>query len=178
MKRPASRLRLVLLLAILCSCIGCDQTTKHIATKSLSQSPTQSYFGDTLRLGYALNPGGFLSAGGSFSPESRFAVFVVFNSCVMIGLVAFLIKTWNSPPLVFVSLALILAGGVGNLIDRVTNNGLVTDFLNIGIGSLRTGIFNVADIAVMLGAFGLFVGVLKYPDFENKTNPDASAPPE
>ena len=40
----------------------------------------------------------------------------------------------------FVSLAYILAGGVGNLIDRVFNDGLVTDFLNIGVGPLRTGI--------------------------------------
>ena len=46
----------------------------------------------------------------------------------------------------------ILAGGIGNLIDRILNNGLVTDFINVGIGPLRTGIFNVADIAFTCGA--------------------------
>ena len=34
--------------------------------------------------------------------------------------------------------------------DRVTQGGNVTDFLNIGVGPLRTGIFNCADVALML----------------------------
>jgi signal peptidase II len=52
----------------------------------------------------------------------------------------------------FIACVGILAGGLGNLIDRVTNHGQVTDFLNLGIGSLRTGIFNVADVAITGGA--------------------------
>ena len=44
--------------------------------------------------------------------------------------------------------AAILAGGVGNLWDRVVDQGGVTDFLNVGIGGLRTGIFNVADMYI------------------------------
>ena len=45
-------------------------------------------------------------------------------------------------------LALLLAGALGNLIDRIRWDGLVIDFLNLGIGPLRTGVFNVADMAV------------------------------
>jgi signal peptidase II len=56
----------------------------------------------------------------------------------------------------FVALGLLLAGGVGNLIDRINQNGHVTDFLNVGIGPVRTGIFNVADMAIMAGAGLLF----------------------
>jgi signal peptidase II len=48
--------------------------------------------------------------------------------------------------------AFILAGGMSNMIDRVLA-GVVIDFMNIGIGSLRTGIFNVADMAIMAGLF-------------------------
>lgn len=171
-KRAVPKLRVVLLLAILSSCIGCDQATKQMATESLSQSPPQSFLSDTFRLEYAQNPGGFLSAGGEFSSEFRFAVFVVFNSTVMLGLIVFLLKNWDSPILMFVSLAYLLAGGIGNLIDRVFNDGLVTDFLNIGIGPFRTGIFNVADVAVMVGAFGMFVCVFKYSDFKNGDDED------
>ena len=47
-------------------------------------------------------------------------------------------------------LALVVAGGVSNLADRVAH-GAVVDFLNVGLGSLRTGIFNVADMAIMTG---------------------------
>jgi signal peptidase II len=173
MSRPAVKLRIVLLLTIFCSCIGCDQATKQFATKNLQESPPQSFLGDTVRLDYALNPGGFLSAGGAMSPESRFAVFIIFNSCVMTGLAVFLFKTWDSPILMFISLAYILAGGIGNLIDRVTNDGLVTDFLNLGIGSLRTGIFNVADVAVLLGTFGLFISIARSPDKAADDEPES-----
>jgi len=48
--------------------------------------------------------------------------------------------------------ALILSGGGSNLYDRIVNDGAVIDFLNIGISSVRTGIFNVADMAIMAGA--------------------------
>lgn len=53
-------------------------------------------------------------------------------------------------------------GGIGNLVDRILLSGLVTDFINIGIGNLRTGIFNVADMAIMTGVIGLiFVELVK-----------------
>ncbi len=42
------------------------------------------------------------------------------------------------------------AGGVSNWIDRLLG-GSVVDFLNVGIGWMRTGVFNVADVAIMLG---------------------------
>ena len=48
-----------------------------------------------------------------------------------------------------IALALYIGGGLGNLIDRLFNNGVVVDFMNVGVGSLRTGIFNVADMAIM-----------------------------
>ena len=50
------------------------------------------------------------------------------------------------------ALSLMAAGGVGNLIDRWTA-GHSTDFLNLGIGPIRTGIFNVADATLMAGCF-------------------------
>ncbi len=53
---------------------------------------------------------------------------------------------------------LILAGGFGNLYDRAVNDGRVVDFMLLQIGPLKTGVFNVADIAILAGLFGfLFV---------------------
>jgi signal peptidase II len=54
-----------------------------------------------------------------------------------------------------VGLALYFAGGASNLVDRVMR-GSVIDFLNVGVGPLRTGIFNVADMAILLGV-GIFL---------------------
>jgi signal peptidase II len=58
------------------------------------------------------------------------------------------------------AIALVAGGGIGNLIDRLAYNGAVIDFLNVGIGGLRTAIFNVADVAVFLGAAMLIIRVL------------------
>jgi signal peptidase II len=60
--------------------------------------------------------------------------------------------------------ALFVAGGASNLVDRIIY-GMVIDFMNVGIGSLRTGIFNVADMAIMLGAGVLVIEGYRYePD--------------
>ncbi len=58
---------------------------------------------------------------------------------------------WEMPRTRFTAVALILAGGMGNLIDRVLQDGVVVDFINVGIGPVRTGIFNVADVAITSG---------------------------
>jgi hypothetical protein len=55
-------------------------------------------------------------------------------------------------------ITLLAASGLGNLIDRFAQDGRVTDFINVGVGSVRTGIFNVADV---LGVLGIVVPMLK-----------------
>jgi len=157
MARYRKLARLTLALAILSSFIGCDQATKKYATETLQHSEPQSYLGDTVRLDYALNPGGFLSLGSQLSETARFRVFVGFNLCLLTAVTVFLFYNWNVRLTIFVSLTYILAGGIGNLIDRISNHGLVTDFLNVGVGPLRTGIFNVADVGIVFGAVALAI---------------------
>lgn len=55
----------------------------------------------------------------------------------------------------FLAVLGLLAGGLGNLIDRLAHDGLVIDFINLGVGPLRTGIFNVADVAITGGGLAL-----------------------
>jgi signal peptidase II len=55
------------------------------------------------------------------------------------------------PRLALLGVSVFVAGGVSNLLDRIVY-GNVIDFMNVGVGPLRTGIFNVADMAVILGA--------------------------
>jgi len=153
----ANRLtRLGMLIAVLVSAIGCDQVTKSIATRSLAPLPRQSFLGDTLRLEYAQNPGAFLGMGGDLKPGLRFWSLTVVNGALLVVLGYVLISRWDMAPGNFAAWTLILAGGIGNLIDRVSQQGLVTDFLNLGIGPVRTGIFNVADMAITAG-FALFL---------------------
>lgn len=146
--------RLLLAFTILSTCIGCDQATKGLASRTLKDAPPKTYMGGALRLEYALNSGGFLSLGGELPKHVRTGFFIVFNICMMASICGFLIVRRQISLLLFVAILYFLAGGVGNLIDRVTNDGLVIDFLNVGLGPLRTGIFNVADMALVFGGAG------------------------
>jgi signal peptidase II len=145
----ADRWRLAL--QIVLWCLALDQSTKVLATWLLPTVPI-SFLGDTFRLQHALNTGAFLGMAGTWSPEVRFWLLTVLNAGFLVALLAVLLKNWRMPRWQFIACVGILAGGLGNLIDRVTNHGQVTDFLNLGIGSLRTGIFNVADVAITGGA--------------------------
>ena len=156
-------LRLVALAAILTTCVGCDQLTKRIARQHLDGSPPRSYCGDTFRLIYAENPGAFLGLGGQLPPMARWTLLVVVNSLVAAALTVIIL--WNSSMSAMraTACALLLSGALGNLIDRVRFDGLVIDFMNLGVGPLRTGIFNVADVAVSLGAVLLILPHLASP---------------
>lgn len=142
--------RIALLLSIVTSCVGCDQVTKAAARECLAYSPPMSFLGDVFRLEYVENPGAFLGVGANLSDHWR-ATLLIAGACAWLLAVAFMLTRELSLPR-FSGLALILAGGIGNLIDRILNHNAVVDFMNIGIGSVRTGIFNVADVALMCGA--------------------------
>jgi signal peptidase II len=144
--------RLVLLVAIV-GTIGCDRVSKHIVTRELADMPARSYLGDTVWLGYVENPGGFLSLGAGLPPAARTFVFTGATG-VMLAVFTFVAvrSRWSGRRAI--GAALFVAGGAANWIDRAVS-GSVVDFLSVGIGPLRTGVFNVADVAIMLGALVL-----------------------
>ncbi|MBP7962530.1 MAG: signal peptidase II [Caldilineaceae bacterium] len=153
--------RILLLLLVLFSTVGCDQATKSVARTYLAGENALSFLGGIFRLHYAENPGAFLSLGARLSPEAQYWIFVVVVTTILAGLLGYLV--WAAlrerdqlPTLVLVALSLFLGGGVGNLIDRLIFDGRVSDFMVIQVGSLSTGVFNVADMALML-ALGLIL---------------------
>ena len=77
--------RSVLLCLLLAATAGCDRVTKHLAMTNLAGMPEQSFLADTIRLDYHENPGGFLSAGASWRPEVRTAVFQVANGAFLLA---------------------------------------------------------------------------------------------
>ena len=89
--------------------------------------------------------------GDSLSSPTRFMIFTLLVFAMMLVLMILLhLKKFTRQEAWAYSL--VFAGGIGNLIDRAfRTEGKVIDFMNMGIGSLRTGIFNVADMAIMAG---------------------------
>jgi signal peptidase II len=148
---------IALVLITLLACVGCDQATKEIAKEHLRGADVISFFGDTIRLQYAENTGAFLGIGSSLSEGTRNLAFTVIVGVVLTALLVYLLVANTLSRYTTIALSLICAGGFGNLIDRVAYGGYVVDFLNIGIGGLRTGIFNVADVAIMVGAFSIVI---------------------
>lgn len=136
---------------VLCGTVGCDQATKHFARTKLNQFDSAMFLGGLGELRLAENPGAFLSLGASLTPATRTLIFTGMAGGGLLALLLYLLLRPQSQRLAFAGLALVLAGGASNLIDRLTQNGLVTDFLMLRCGPLQTGVFNVADMVVMLG---------------------------
>ena len=139
-----------LLILIVCT-ISCDQVTKRFAATHLKDAPRQTYLGDTIRLEYAENEGAFLGLGNEWSDSVRFWLFVVGNGVLLSWIGFWIWQHRNAPIGHTLGLAFIWGGGVSNFADRILSDGRVVDFLNMGIGPVRTGIFNVADVAIMAG---------------------------
>ncbi|TKB62693.1 MAG: signal peptidase II [Nitrospira sp.] len=154
--------RSLLVLLLLIFCVGCDQLTKEAAHQYLALQPQQSWFHDTVRLQYAENTGAFLSLGGDLSEGLRVFLFQVFPALCLVAL-AMVLFAQQIPLFTAIAWSLVLSGGLGNLLDRIMNDGRVIDFMNLGIGSLRTGIFNVADVCITTGVVLLVIHTFQPP---------------
>ncbi|MBU2864539.1 signal peptidase II [Reinekea forsetii] len=162
--------RLKVLLPLMAVTIIVDQLSKLWAVSFLKSGPQYSYLFDSIRILYAENYGAFLGLGTSLDPNLRFWIFTALVGVFLTALLIYVLVSKDMDKISLISLALVLAGGYSNFIDRALNNGGVVDFLNMGIGGLRTGIFNIADVYIMIGAGLMIVGPAIFGHKENKTH--------
>ena len=155
---PSLKSRLMLMVPVIGLGILIDQLSKVWAVRYLMGGPSFSYVGDTIRIGYAENHGAFLGMGNSLSPELRFVIFTALVGLFLLGLLIYMIIAKDMDRISLWALSLIFAGGFSNFVDRAMNDGAVVDFLNMGLGGLRTGIFNIADVYIMIGAGLILIG--------------------
>ncbi len=138
--------------------VGCglllDQLTKEIAMATLRDAGRIPILGPFAFLDYAENTGAFLSLGATMPEPLRFWMLTVFTGGILAVLAAWLLFRRRMYTGDIISLSLLLTGGIGNLIDRIRFDGHVVDFMVLSAGGrLRTGVFNVADVAIMVGIF-------------------------
>ncbi len=151
------KLKLFLFCLSLFLFVGCDRVTKQLAKDHLMNREPISYFYDTCIFVYAENTGAALSMGDGLSKAAGFWLLSMLPLLFLIS--ALVYSIYHSKEfrwLKMFSLALVIGGGLGNVIDRIMYDRHVTDFMILGIGSLKTGIFNVADVCVTFGIIGLF----------------------
>ena len=148
--------KIALVFSLAAAIVCTDLVTKSVFERAFYGQPTLHLLGDTVRVGFVLNTGVFLSLGHTLGPQTRFWLFIVGVGGVLALLLGLTLKDARFRTPEVASVAAIIGGGVGNLVDRV-QLGAVRDFLNVGIGPLRTGIFNVADMAITFGGIALIL---------------------
>jgi len=152
------RYRLAILVPLIGLGVLVDQLSKLWAISALRGGPRFSFLFDTVRISYAENTGAFLGLGTNLPPHLRFVILTALVGVFLLALLVYLLRSKEMDRLSLAALGLVFVGGFSNFIDRALNEGAVVDFLNLGLGGLRTGIFNLADVFIMVGAGLLIFG--------------------
>lgn len=134
-----------------------DCATKRAAELHLvpAQVPHE-FFGEVVRLTLAYNPGAAMSLSLGAHSRVGFSLLAVAALLVMAHLYR---RTAPGDRQAAAGLALIAAGAVGNLIDRLRSARGVVDFIDVGLGGWRFYTFNVADMAILVGAVVLVLAL-------------------
>jgi len=173
-----TRKRILFIIIVIMLNIGADQITKIIAKNNLPKHETVNVLGDFFIFRLSTNTGAFLSFGANLGRPWRFIVFSIFPLLILAYVVYYVIKHEEMSKLELTAFCFIVGGGLGNLVDRIAYGGKVVDFMNMGIGNLRTGVFNVADISIMVGAGLLILAYVKKHLAEKKEKAAATAADE
>jgi signal peptidase II len=151
---------------VLFACVGCDHAVKHAAEQWLAGSPAVSLLGGIVRFELVANPGAFLSLGAKLPEAVRDVLLIGVVPLVLAGVGWALLRAPGATRGQVGAFALIAGGGLANWLDRLANDGAVTDFVSLGLGPLRTGIFNVADLAIVAGLLWLLAAGASQPRSE------------
>jgi signal peptidase II len=127
-----------------------DCSTKRLVEEHLAPGyPSREVLGEVVRLTLAYNPG---AAIGIHAGEWSRVVFTVLALTMLTFLGVMYRKALPGDRWLALGLALVAGGAIGNMLDRLRSARGVVDFIDIGFGSYRFWIFNVADMGVVLGA--------------------------
>ena len=146
------RLYFIILLALL----GLDQLSKLLVVASLDLYEVRPLVPGFFNLVHVTNKGAAFSMFASVDSPLRHYFFVAVNSAAFLGLTIAAWKMSSQHLLYRVSFAMIAAGALGNLVDRL-RFGAVIDFLDFYVGTYHWPAFNVADSAICVGVVVLLV---------------------
>jgi len=135
-----------------------DVVTKYIVQQTLVLYRPVPVLGDFFRLTYIFNRGA--AFGLHLGDYSRW-IFLALTVVAVVVLFLWYRATPAGDRMRLVAIASVTGGAIGNLIDRVRSERGVVDFLDVGLGTVRWPVFNVADIAVTCGALLLAVSLWK-----------------
>ncbi len=147
--------------------LGADQYTKYYIMNNYTLGETCDFIPSLLDITYIHNKGG---AWGMLSGYTW--ILLSLTAVIMLVCIALLLKQGLNNKLMFWAMSLVLAGGIGNMIDRIFRGGNVIDFLHFAFWR-EFPVFNVADCAVVIGCglVILYFGLETLHDLRRKTIP-------
>lgn len=149
----------IIILAITLPVILLDQLTKAWIIATLPLHEVHVVIDGFFNIIHVRNPGAAFGFLAGAAPMFRSIFFVAVTLAAILLILHYLRTVLGGEFPLIGSLALILAGAVGNLIDRI-RFGEVVDFLDVYIGTYHWPAFNVADAAISTGAFLLAILLL------------------
>lgn len=153
--------RKILVILLILSNISCDQISKEIVRNSIHSNSYINVLNDNLVLTKVENTGAALGLGENLPPITKKVFLNILPALVLLFLTYRVLTHKKTNKYTLIAFSFIIGGGIGNIIDRFLY-GSVTDFLHLKFGFLKTGIFNLADVSVTLGAVTiLFLSLLK-----------------
>ncbi len=144
--------RIGIVLGIIAVTVVLDQWTKGLAREQLQFQSKIEYLDGFLTLDYAENTGAFLSLGNTLEDPLKTILLKLFPTLLLLGLLAYTLFYRKLEFWQMIALSFIVGGGLSNIYDRWLYEK-VPDFMQLRALGWHTGIFNVADMAIMLGLF-------------------------
>jgi signal peptidase II len=142
--------RAIVIIVVLALNIGCDQVSKTIVRQKMRYEEPISFVNNHFTLIKIENTGAFLSLGDKLANPYRFILLTLLPVLSLLAAVVYIIIKTNFSKITLAGIICVVGGGIGNIYDRVVH-GSVTDFMHIRFGIFQTGIFNVADVSIMVG---------------------------
>lgn len=137
--------------------LGLDIITKHLVEKNIMRGERVDILGSFIQLTLTYNRGGIF---GIMQGHQNF--FLVISIIVLIFIILFFLFEKNRSIIFCTSLALIISGAIGNILDRISGKPGVVDFISIGDDRFfRWPAFNVADSVIVIGAFLLSICIYR-----------------
>ncbi|NAS30326.1 signal peptidase II [Flavobacteriaceae bacterium R38] len=140
-----------LILILIIMNIGCDQVSKSVIRKNIAEFEEVEVINKHLTLTKVENTGAALGFGAKFHPAVRYVTIIILPSIFLLLMLGIILSKNTFHKTTLIALTFIIGGGIGNLLDRILY-GSVTDFVIIDLGFIKTGIFNMADLSVTIGA--------------------------
>lgn len=135
--------------------VATDQLTKTAARNFLANSGEIPLLGGLVKFYLVENFEGFLGIVRGLPPSLQFFFLYVCVTILLACCLGYLFFISRKSSRYDIPLALVTGGGLSNLLDRLLNNGGVTDFMILAVGGLQSGIFNLADVYILFGSFFL-----------------------